>query len=215
MRRKKPSRLRHNQLDLKLFATYASQDFTITTSGVPIAHTYSYKLSDCYNYERWADNYDEFRINKVVTTFEWFRDWDWSTCTPISTYPGIQYQPTLFWNIDHDGTSAAASVDELRQRDGIHEYQFRGNYCKKSIAQKPAMSVALYEGVSSWAYTPKFGIWVDTKDAAAPWYGLATQIHTEYPGPAGFPESPARIGCIKVKVTYYVSFRKVKASADV
>lgn len=182
-------------------------DMKVTFKNVPV--TYSnyatletkflliYMLTDCVGSASWVSKYDQYRIDKIVTTFTPIMTQvmtkdirDTGTVTEATAIPKIVY------SVDYDG-------DELGNIDFV-TIRARANSKEKlctnkfSISITPNRLIPVYRPITN-AYKRDRDVkgWIDNGYADTPHYGVIGSIEAA---------SPTNAFTYQVETKYWVSF---------
>lgn len=145
----------------------------LTVASSPAAAGMTFKLSDLPNYSEYTALYDQFRIDKVIVTFEpVYTDWSGSKSTADTQN---FYLPSIYTCLDYDDANSPLAVDDILQYSTEKHGRFIGIH-KRILT--PSILVQNYETDVSTAYTPAFRRWVSSTDPTTRHFGLKYWIDT-------------------------------------
>lgn len=183
-----------NLMHVKLRTT---NPLTISNDNViEVKGSYQFALSDCLNYTRYIQMFDQYRLNKVVIKWRPLRVTS-VTAANINTFApagGYTNIPNLVTVVDYDDT-LTVDYNDVRERYGSRVR--RATSPGKDILTPKVLGEA-YRSTTSSAYIPKAKQWLDSTYNDVPHFGVKWAMQ---------PAEPAGQYAIEGTVTYYVSFK--------
>ena len=173
-------------LNTHRFTRYAANTSVLSVTASSAANNHEFKLSNIVNAAEFQDLFDQYKINKVVVTYQLITNPDATNYTnsASSAQPANIY-PTV-WSIPDYDDSSALTIDQMKERIGVKNRVLRPNQ-KMVFVVRPKILVQTYLTAVSTGYAPK-SMFVDMSTATIPHYGLKTVIDIAgYTPNVGFP----------------------------
>ena len=202
----KRSRMSRSKTSLNFhrFSRYTAAS-TEVIDGLELDKAYEYKFSDMVAFSEFANLFDRYKLDRVVTTFQLINNPD------AYHYPGgttlvttaTNFYPKMWFIHDYDD-STAESIGTLKERVGVKCRILQPNKTI-SVVTKPAVAIQTYKTATTTGYGPKWNQWIDMSASDVPHYGLKVAFDTNALDPVanqGFQ--------VRVENKYYFSCKDVR-----
>lgn len=162
---------KYNIHQFKRYSRGYNVALTNNTSGFD-ATAFQFSLDRVEGYSEFATLYDQYRIDYVQFRINWSPKY---TIAVQPNAPGQSTYPVLYYFKDYDDANSPTSLAQMQERGNLKQVRITPNRIIK-INVKPAVSAMIYQGLTSTAYSPKWGAKLDMAQPDVPHFGLKIGI---------------------------------------
>jgi len=137
------------------------------------SNNHIFTLANVVNASEFGNLFDQFRIDKVVVTYQLLNNPDANNNIASTVSNSTNWYPTV-WSIPDYDDSAALNISEMKERIGVRNRILRPNQKMKFVV-RPKVLVQTYRTALTTGYAPK-SLFVDMSTQDIPHYGLKTTI---------------------------------------
>jgi len=191
-------------LNTHRFSRYTAASTELVDS-IELAKGYEYKFGDILNSGEFANLFDRYKIDRIVTTFQLVNNPDayhYPAGAPLVA-TSTNFYPKMWYIHDYDD-STAESIVVLKERVGVKCRILQPNKTIK-ITTKPAIAIQTYKTAIASGYGPKWGQWIDMTNTDVPHYGLKVAFDTNALDPVD--TQPFRV---RVENKFYFTCKDVR-----
>lgn len=134
----------------------------------PYLSAYSFSLGQIVNSSEFANLYDQYRINYIVTKF-------WLKIDPSAQSAATSSFPKFYWYRDWDDATNPASLQELRENSRTKVVVMNPNR-PVVVAFKPNVLQTLFNSGVTSTYKAAFNQWLDMSNTNTTHYGFKFAI---------------------------------------
>jgi len=166
-------------LNTHRFSRYAATNAypNISVAGTESSVNHVFALQDIVNASEFSSLFDQYKINKVIVTYQLLTNPDASNALNV---PGNNPAPTnwypVVWSIEDYDDSATNNIEEMKQRIGVKRQVMRPNQIMSFVVY-PKVQVQVYKTALTTGYAPR-SMYVDMDQMDIQHYGLKTVIDT-------------------------------------
>lgn len=169
-----------------VFTRYCTALAPEECNGTYKALDYTFSFSQLVQAADFTGLFDQYRIRKVILTFQLINNPDASTNlngwiqTNLSTYPVTNWYPKLWYVIDPDG-GPSETISTIKERQDVKCRILRPNKTIK-VVFTPKCRVLTYSTPTSTGYSPK-NIRIDMSDTSVEHFGFKGVVDTNAQDP--------------------------------
>jgi len=163
------------------FSRYCASTAPVEVNGVYKAGAVTTSFSQLVQSSDFSGLFDQYRIQKVILTFQLITNVDAPTVTnSTSTTNPTNWFPKLWYIPDYDG-GADETIASIKERQGVRCKIMRPNSTIR-ISYTPKCRVLTYSTASSTGYSPR-NIKIDMTDTNVEHFGLKYVVDTNQVDP--------------------------------
>lgn len=195
------------RLNIHRFTRYAGTSPSVVAIGDGIITQFNnnhvFTLQSLVNATEFQQLFDQYRIDKVVVTYQLVNNPDANNYMNSTTLVNASnFYPTVWSAIDYDD-NAATNISEMKERIGVKNQILYPNK-KLYFTVRPKVLVQTYRTSLTTGYAPK-SVYIDMTNMDVPHYGLKTVIDF-----AGVPPASAQQYRILQEFKYFFTCRNVR-----